>query len=164
MRSSLPKKLYVEDVSSRTGVEGTTWRAYVARGQAPHPQGRDIINGRAQPWWEEGVIDHWIAGRPGPGRRSRSQPVIYFIQAEDGRTIGDPDLLPAGQYGTGLLLFNPPNSDLPFAGQTLTVRFGAVPEPPTNPALSSWAHITLADGSYRRLRPTLAVQDELFGT
>ena len=155
------KRLYITDIATRTGVDSTTWRAYVARGQAPHPNGRDIIRGRAHPWWTVEAVERWVAGRPGPGFRDRSPGVIYFVEAEDGRTIGDKDALPEGKYRTASLFFNPPDSDLPFAGQLLTVRYGSVAETPTIPALYAYSNFTDDTGT-KRLRATCAVHNELF--
>lgn len=155
------KKLYVEDVTAHTGLDSATWRAYVARGQAPHPNGRDIIRGRAQPWWTTEAIQRWITGRPGPGYRDRSPGVIYFIEAEDGRTIGNRDALPEGQYRTAEMFFNPADSDLPFAGQRLTVRYGPVSEDSVNPALYAYGTFT-EDAGNKRLRATFEIQNKLF--
>ena len=161
MRTLLPQKLYVEDVAARTGVDDAAWRAYVARGHAPHPNGRDIIRGRAQPWWYADTIERWIAGRPGSGYRDRSPGVIYFIEADDGRTIGDRDALPDGQYRTAEMFFHPVDAELPFAGHRLKVRYGRVPEDPVNPALYAYGTFT-DDAGNKRLRATHDVQQKLF--
>jgi hypothetical protein len=48
------------------GVSDSTWRGYVARGQAPAPDGRDE---RDRPWWHRGTVETWTAGRRGQGWR-----------------------------------------------------------------------------------------------
>jgi predicted DNA-binding transcriptional regulator AlpA len=48
------------------GVSPSTWRAYVARGQAPKPDGRD--EGFGRDYWLKSTLDAWNDSRPGPGR------------------------------------------------------------------------------------------------
>jgi len=50
------------------GVGESTFRAYVARGQAPAPDGRDLMSG--QPGWYVATISTWMAVRPGRGART----------------------------------------------------------------------------------------------
>jgi hypothetical protein len=161
MRPLFPQKLSIEDVVARTAVDAATWRAYVARGHAPHPNGREIVRGRAQPWWYADAIERWIAGRPGSGYRDRSFGVIYFIEADDGRTIGNRDALPEGQFRTAEMFFNPVDAELPFAGHRLTVRYGHVLEDPVNPALYAYGTFSDDEGN-KRLRATYEVQQKLF--
>jgi predicted DNA-binding transcriptional regulator AlpA len=54
------------------GVSPSTWRAYVARGQAPRPDGTEASKGHALPVWRRATLDEWQAARPGQGRRRRS--------------------------------------------------------------------------------------------
>lgn len=49
------------------GVAESTWRAYVARGQAPAADGR--IDGRT-PIWRPETVEAWLAARPGRGGRT----------------------------------------------------------------------------------------------
>lgn len=55
------------------GVSVNAWRPYVARGQAPAPDRREIAGGHAIPVWDKTTLDNWKATRPGRGRR-RKQP------------------------------------------------------------------------------------------
>lgn len=54
------KPLTIADVSARLGIKAHTWTAYVARGEAPPPDGR---LGRT-PWWYPATIDAWEKARP----------------------------------------------------------------------------------------------------
>lgn len=49
-------------------VAASTWRAYVARGQAPAPDGKD--EGFGKDYWLKSTLDAWRASRPGPGART----------------------------------------------------------------------------------------------
>lgn len=49
-------RLTAADVAARIGVNPATFRAYVARGQAPAPDGQ--IDGRT-PYWDPATIDEW---------------------------------------------------------------------------------------------------------
>lgn len=57
-------KLVMSEVCERVGVAKSTWRAYVARGQAPKPDGRHSAR---MPWWHESTIDEWMKSRPRAG-------------------------------------------------------------------------------------------------
>lgn len=50
------------------GIKPRTWSAYVARGHAPTPDGREEISGT--PWWWADHVRAWMAGRPGQGART----------------------------------------------------------------------------------------------
>lgn len=52
--------LTVAEVCQRLGIAPSTWRAYVARGQAPQPDRRI---GR-EPLWSPRTIERWQASRP----------------------------------------------------------------------------------------------------
>lgn len=52
--------LTVREAAALAGVSESTWRAYVARGQAPRP---DVRLG-ATPGWQRSTIESWIAARP----------------------------------------------------------------------------------------------------
>lgn len=51
------------------GLSDSTWRAYVARGQAPRPDGHD--DGFDMDYWLTSTLDKWQASRPGHGGRPR---------------------------------------------------------------------------------------------
>jgi hypothetical protein len=70
---------------------------------------------------------------------------------------GVPDALPAGQYQTGRIDFNPA-APRPYSGRTLELRYGPADIPVMEPHLRAYA---LVNG--RRIAPTAAVQVELFG-
>lgn len=49
-------------VADLLGIEPATWRAYVARGQAPGPDGRHDAR---TPYWRRETVEAWQAGRRG---------------------------------------------------------------------------------------------------
>ena len=49
-------------------VSPSTWRAYVARGTAPEPDGREEISGT--PWWWRSTVEDFMRSRPGRGART----------------------------------------------------------------------------------------------
>lgn len=51
------------------GLSDSTWRAYVARGTAPKPDGHD--DGFDMDYWLESSLNRWMASRPGHGGRPR---------------------------------------------------------------------------------------------
>lgn len=53
-------RLTTGDVVRRAGIERSTFSAYVARGQAPKPDGRFD---KRTPYWYESTIDKWIESR-----------------------------------------------------------------------------------------------------
>ncbi|WP_257886316.1 helix-turn-helix transcriptional regulator [Rhodococcoides fascians] len=59
-------------IERRTGkaITSSTWRSYVARGQAPKPI-RRISNA---PLYSQKAIEQWIADRPGSGARTDLRP------------------------------------------------------------------------------------------
>ena len=72
---------------------------------------------------------------------------------------GEPGALTQG-YGTGIITFRPHNlNPSPFAGKTLEVRYGPVPDDGLPAYLQGY---TTVNG--RSMRPTAIVQDLLFGT
>jgi hypothetical protein len=52
----------------RAGIAVKTWTSYVARGQAPLPDERDLKTGNAL--WQPETVDRWLATRPGQGART----------------------------------------------------------------------------------------------
>jgi len=54
-------KLRVVEAAARAGIAPSTWRAYVAREQAPAADGQ--YDART-PWWYESTVDAWMAERP----------------------------------------------------------------------------------------------------
>jgi hypothetical protein len=60
-------KLSVTAAAEMAGIRPATWRAYVNRGAAPAPDGREEIS--STPWWYAETVLDWMASRPGtPGR------------------------------------------------------------------------------------------------
>jgi hypothetical protein len=98
-------------------------------------------------------------GKHGTARPRPS--LIYAFRVLDGppgQWHGEPGALPEGGYATGTISFNPHNPS-PFAGRTLEVRYGPVPDDGLPAYLQGY---TTVNG--RSIRPTAAVQDLLFGT
>jgi hypothetical protein len=60
------ERLTVAQAAERAGVATSTWRSYVARDQAPKPDG--AYDART-PWWWASTVDTWMGARPGRGRR-----------------------------------------------------------------------------------------------
>jgi len=150
-------QLYTEDVASLTGIDVATWRGYVARGQAPLPDGRDVMGPNVRPYWSRSAIERWRSGRRGPGRRQAR--CIYAFQPEgDATWYGDPTALPDGKHETAELMFNPADSRLRFAGKRLTVKLGALDKEPGIPAL--YVYTTVGN---ERVRATETVHELLFG-
>lgn len=86
--------------------------------------------------------------------------MIYAFRAADEKDApwhGDPDALPAGEFETGTIDFNPA-APRPFSGRTLELRYGPVEAEAMAPHLRAYA---LVNG--RRIAATAAVQTELFG-
>lgn len=50
------------------GVKPSTWRAYVARGQAPAPS----VSMPGKDYWRVSDLQRWLDTRPGKGGRPRS--------------------------------------------------------------------------------------------
>lgn len=55
------ERLTVAQAADRAKVQTSTWRSYVARNQAPKPDGE--FDGRT-PWWLASTVDAWLASRP----------------------------------------------------------------------------------------------------
>jgi hypothetical protein len=94
-------------------------------------------------------------------RLTRSPEVlIYAFRAVDDAEAawhGQPCALPPGAFETGTIDFNPAMLR-PFSGQTLEVRYGPVDLPVAESYLRAYAMV-----NGRRIAPTAAVQQELFG-
>lgn len=57
----MEERLTVSAVAERLGgIQPSTWRAYVARDQAPKPDG---WYDRRTPWWYASTIDAWRGSR-----------------------------------------------------------------------------------------------------
>ena len=54
------EKLTLPEVCDLLGIKASTWRAYVARGQAPAAGGR---HSERLPWWWRSTIEGWSVGR-----------------------------------------------------------------------------------------------------
>lgn len=54
------ERLTVAQVAERVKVATSTWRSYVARDQAPKPDGH--FDART-PWWWSTTVDRWDNGR-----------------------------------------------------------------------------------------------------
>lgn len=57
------------------GIKRSTWRSYVARGQAPAPDYPHDAHGALTPrfpgpWWKQSTIEAWTMSRPGAGART----------------------------------------------------------------------------------------------
>jgi hypothetical protein len=68
------ERLYAADVADMLGIALSTWYAYRARRQpegnpVPPPDGVDVVDGHARPWWRYPTIKAWEQRRP-----SRSRP------------------------------------------------------------------------------------------
>lgn len=59
-------RVTVAQAAELAGVGASTWRAYVARGQAPAADGQ---TNSGAPWWLRETVETWLANRPGQGRR-----------------------------------------------------------------------------------------------
>ena len=56
----MSERLTVAQAASLAGVRPSTWRSYVAREQAPRPDGQ--FDGRT-PWWHEETVREWMEER-----------------------------------------------------------------------------------------------------
>ena len=74
-----------------------------------------------------------------------------------GHWHGEPGALPEGRYQTGQIDFNPGPNPSPYAGTTLEVRYGPVPDDGLPAYLQGY---TTVNGM--RIRATATVQGELF--
>lgn len=59
--------------AAAVGVQPSTWRAYVKRGQGLQPYRREIDGGHALPVWRRSALDEWLRTRPGRGHRRTGQ-------------------------------------------------------------------------------------------
>ncbi|MBB4940788.1 putative DNA-binding transcriptional regulator AlpA [Streptosporangium album] len=59
------RKLVTKEVAELAGMKPPSWRARVARGDAPKPDGH---HDQRTPWWLESTVLEFIAGRKPPGR------------------------------------------------------------------------------------------------
>lgn len=62
------ERLTARMVADRLGIRPDTWWAYVTRGSAPKPDGREALSG--MPWWLPSTIDAYLAGRRSDARVS----------------------------------------------------------------------------------------------
>lgn len=62
------RKLIGKAAAQHLGIAESTWRAYVARDQAPPADGHDEFYGK--PYWLDTTLDRWKDGRPGRGNRT----------------------------------------------------------------------------------------------
>jgi hypothetical protein len=62
-----PRKLYRTDLAALIGIRTDS----LQRANPPEPDGRDIEDGHARPWWWESTARAWIASRPGKGWRGK---------------------------------------------------------------------------------------------
>lgn len=63
-----PERWTIADAARYVRVAPVTFRAYVSRGQAPEPDGRESLSGK--PWWWPETIRTWQRQRLGRGRRT----------------------------------------------------------------------------------------------
>ncbi len=62
--------LTVADIAGLAQIDAVTWRVYVHRRQAPEADGpRDASTGW-RPRWRRATVEHWLANRPGQGKRT----------------------------------------------------------------------------------------------
>ena len=66
--SPLPAMLTARAAAAAAGVAEKTWTSYVARGQAPSPDARDLATGK--PGWMQSTVAAWLRSRPGQGVRA----------------------------------------------------------------------------------------------
>lgn len=106
-------------------------------------------------------ISQMATGKHGAARQRPSLIYAFRVAGDPaGRWHGEPGVLPEGSYGTGTISFMPRDPALSsFAGKTLEVRYGPVPDDGLPAYLQGY---TTVNG--RSMRPTAIVQDLLFGT
>jgi hypothetical protein len=94
-------------------------------------------------------------------RLSRSPEVLIYAfrvaGEQDAPWHGHPNALPAGEYQTGTIYFQPAQPG-PFSGQTLELRYDPVDLDCEPGHLRAYAQV-----GARRIAPTTEVQQELFG-
>ena len=97
-------------------------------------------------------------GKHGAARPRPSLIYAFRVLGErPGRWHGDPGALPEGGYQAGRIGFNPGPNPSPYAGSTLEVRYGPVPDDGLPAYLQGY---TTVNGM--RIRATASVQAELF--
>ncbi len=97
-------------------------------------------------------------GKHGAARPRPSLIYAFRILGERAeRWHGEPGALPEGSYQAGRIDFNPGPNPSPYAGATLEVRYGPVPDDGLPAYLQGY---TTVNGM--RIRATAAVQGELF--
>lgn len=74
----------VAQAADRAGISASTWRSYVARGQAPQPAERI---GRT-PLWGREEVDAWVTARPGAGTRTDLHHDRWIADRADGTPAG----------------------------------------------------------------------------
>lgn len=57
------RQLTTREVADQLGITPASWRSYVARGDAPAPDGHL----GSTPWWKQSTVTRWQAARPGQG-------------------------------------------------------------------------------------------------
>lgn len=103
-------------------------------------------------------ISQIATGKHGAARPRPSLIYAFRVPGEQpGRWYGQPSALPAGSYQTGIIDFNPGTNPSPYAGTTLELRYGPVPDDGLPAYLQGY---TTVNGV--RIRPTAIVQEELF--
>jgi hypothetical protein len=92
---------------------------------------------------------------------ARPRPTLIYafrvVGDRPGRWHGEPGALPEGRYQTGRIGFNPGPNPSPYAGTTLEVRYGPVPDDGLPAYLQGY---TTVNGM--RIRATATVQGEPF--
>jgi predicted DNA-binding transcriptional regulator AlpA len=64
------RKLVTKEVAELVGMKPASWRARVARGDAPKPDGQFD---QRTPWWRESTVAAFVATRKPPGRPRKSE-------------------------------------------------------------------------------------------
>jgi hypothetical protein len=64
---------------------------------------------------------------------------------------GDPAALPSGQYETAICAFDPGQNPSPFAGRTLEMLHGELPDDGTLPPLQTYTQVEV-DGQLQNVR------------
>lgn len=87
-------KLYTRQAAERAGVQPSTWRAYCSPRdgrppRGPKPDGTDVRDGHAMPYWYPSTVDAWLAGRPGQGKGG-GRPRTYHSETL-GRSVTVPE-------------------------------------------------------------------------
>lgn len=75
----MAEKLYHEQAAAHVGLKASVWRDYCSsRGgrppRGPTPDGTDVENGHARPYWYAPTLDDWKASRPGQGKGGGRKP------------------------------------------------------------------------------------------